>query len=142
MVLDGLRGYLQLANGLTDVTRDRARAVARTLLTQGEAGVDAVVPQPMREQVGSLADDLLATSRANRDLLVGLVRAEADRAVNRLGLAMRGELDAVIQQVRDLDDRVQELQREQRSARARAGSKKSAAKKSTAKKSAAEGATS
>ncbi|MGH8969252.1 MAG: phasin family protein, partial [Actinomycetes bacterium] len=69
MVLDGLRGYLQLANGLTDVTRERARAAARTLLSQGEAGVDAVVPQPMREQVGSLADDLIATSRANRDLL-------------------------------------------------------------------------
>ncbi len=29
MVLDGLRGYLQLASGLTDVTRERALAAAR-----------------------------------------------------------------------------------------------------------------
>ncbi len=35
MVLDGLRGYLQLANGLTDVTRERARAAAKALVAQG-----------------------------------------------------------------------------------------------------------
>ena len=29
MVLDGLRGYIQLASGLTDVTRERARAADR-----------------------------------------------------------------------------------------------------------------
>ena len=38
MVLDGLRGYLQLASGLTDVTRERALAAARAVATQGAAG--------------------------------------------------------------------------------------------------------
>ena len=40
MVLDGLRGYLQLANGLTDVTRERALAAAKAVATQGAAGVE------------------------------------------------------------------------------------------------------
>ena len=44
MVIDGLKAYVQLAGGLTDVTRERALAAARTLVAQGEAGVGAVVP--------------------------------------------------------------------------------------------------
>lgn len=86
MVLDGLRGYLQLASGLTDVTRERALAAARALAAQGEAGVEAVVPESVRTQVSALADDLVATSKANRDLLVSLVRVEVERSVARLGL--------------------------------------------------------
>ena len=86
MVLDGLRGYLQLATGLTDVTRERALAAAKALVAQGEAGVGAVVPASVRTQVSALADDLVATSKANRDLLVSLVRVEVERSVARLGL--------------------------------------------------------
>ena len=63
MVLDGLRGYIQLANGLTDVTRERARQAAKAMVAQGEGGVGAVVPAPVRSQVGSLTDDLLAAGR-------------------------------------------------------------------------------
>ena len=44
MVLDGLKDYLQLASGLTDVTRERALAAAKTLVAQGEASVGAVLP--------------------------------------------------------------------------------------------------
>src|SRR4051794_4401934 len=94
MVMEGLRGYLQLANGLTDVSRERARTTARALLAQGGAGVGAVVPDTMRVQVGSVADDIVAQSKANRALLLGLVRAEIAHAVSRLGLALSVELDA------------------------------------------------
>jgi polyhydroxyalkanoate synthesis regulator phasin len=136
MVLDGLRGYIQLANGLTDVTRERARSAARAMLAQGEVGVGAVVPAPVRSQVGALTDDLLATSRANRDLLVNLVRAEVERSVARLGLVSAQELSAATRRARGLERRVGELEEELRSAR-RSTAKKSTAKKSTAKKSTA-----
>jgi len=144
MNLDALRGYLQLASGLTDVTRERARAAARALVAQGEASVGAVVPPAVGGQVKSLTDDLLAASRANRSLLTHLIRAEVDRSVARLGLVSATELDAATRRNRSLERRVDEL--EQELARARTGTKasatsstarKSTAKKSTAKKSAA-----
>jgi len=152
MVIEGVKAYVQLASGLTDVTRERALAAARTLVAQGEAGVGAVVPDSMRVQVASVTDDLIATSRANRKLLVGLVRAEVERTVSRLGLVSAAELNAANRRAEALDDRVHELERALRSARSapttkksaakksaakKTGSKKSAAKKSTAKKSAA-----
>ena len=94
MVLDGLRGYLQLASGLTDVTRERALAAAKAVAAQGAAGVDAVVPAPVTTQVSTLTEDLLAASKANRALLLHLVQAEIERSVARLGLVSAHELDA------------------------------------------------
>ena len=145
MVLDGLKAYVQLANGLTDVTRERAMNAARALVAQGEAGIDVVLPDAMRAQVSSLTDDLMATSRANRDLMVGLVRAEVERSVARLGLVSAAELGAATSRAERLDDRVHELERALRSARSsstrsgtkKAGTKKASTKKATAKKSAA-----
>ena len=139
MVLDGLRGYIQLASGLTDVTRDRARAVVKSVLAQGEAGVGVVVPTPVRTQVGALTDDLLATSRANRDLLLNLVRAEVERSVARLGLVSGQELAAATRRSTSLERRVEELEDElhrSRSTARKTGAKKSAAKKTTKKSSA------
>jgi hypothetical protein len=111
MVLDGLRGYLQLANGLTDVTRERARLAAKSLVAQGEASVGAVLPDSLRVQVGSLTEDLIATSKANRALLLGLVGSEVERATARLGLAMSGELEAAQRRAQRLEQRVTELER-------------------------------
>ena len=42
----------------------------------------------------ALTEDLLATSKANRNLLVHLVRGEVERSVARLGLVSAHELDA------------------------------------------------
>jgi uncharacterized protein (DUF1800 family) len=92
-----------------------------------------VVPQPVRAQVSTVADDLLATSKANRDLLVGLVRAEVERSVTRLGLASSEELAEAQRRARALERRVEELER----AQAAGTAKKSAARASTAKKSTA-----
>ena len=135
MVIDGLKAYVQLASGLTDVTRERALAAARTLVAQGEAGVGAVLPDAMRAQVASVTDDLIATSKANRDLLVGLVRAEVERSVSRLGLVSAAELNAATRRAEALDDRVHELERALRSAAAPPPPRSRRAKKSTAKKS-------
>jgi hypothetical protein len=96
MVLDALRGYMQLASGLTDVTRQRALAAAKQLLDQGGDVVDHAMASAtsqaapsaaaVRRQASVLAEELIATSRINRDLLVGLIRTEVERAVERLGL--------------------------------------------------------
>jgi len=146
MVLDGLRGYLELANGLTDVTRERARVAAKTLVAQGEASVGAVLPESLKAQVGSLTDDLIATSKANRALLLGLVGAEVERASARLGLAMAGELEAAKRRGQRLEQRVADLERGLREALAATvaapptappPAKKTAAKKTAAKKTAA-----
>jgi polyhydroxyalkanoate synthesis regulator phasin len=156
MVLDGLRGYLQLANGLTDVTRERARLAAKNLLAQGEASMGAVLP----DNVKSVTDDLIATSKANRDLLVNLVRSEVERSVSRLGLVSAVELESAVRRARRLEERVMALESELRTAGSRqeaavaaatsaaatpvaqpparkAAEKRTTAKKSTAKKSTA-----
>ncbi|MGH8894485.1 MAG: phasin family protein [Actinomycetes bacterium] len=144
-LIDGLRGYIQLANGLTDVTRARAQAAAKALLAQGEAGVDAVVPQPVRAQVGALTDDLLATGRANRSLLVNLVRTEVERSVSRMGLVSAQELDAASRRAAALERRVEELEqdlgRARSSAAKKATTKKATTKKATTKKATAKKAT-
>lgn len=73
MPLPGLRPYVQLASGLTGATAARAVSAARDM-----------VPE-----------ELLSTGRNGLDVLVGLVRAEVDRTVSRLGLVPAEELDEV-----------------------------------------------
>ena len=139
MVLDGLRGYVQLASGLTDVTRERARAAARALVAQG----GAVVPTSVQAQVSTLTEDLLATSKSNRNLLVNLVRSEVERSVARMGLVSTKEMEAAESRATKLERRVGELEeelsrsttaRKAANTRARKATAKKTAKKSTAKK--------
>ena len=132
MVLEGLRGYVQLASGLTDVTRERAKTAARALVAQSEA----VVPAHVRAQVSSLTDELLATSKTNRNLLMGLVRGEVERSVARLGLVSVTEVEAANRRADRLEVRVRDLEM-QLSERTANSSAKTAAAKPTAKKSSA-----
>ena len=157
MVKDALRGYLALASGVTEVTAARARAAARTLVEQGESTAG---------QVTALAEDLVATSRRNREGLALIVRHEVEAALRRLGLGAAGDVDALNQRVRKLEQALREAERARGSgsvsttaatesnsaagatrtgkktvAKKRAA-KKSAAKKSAAKKSAAKKSTS
>ena len=75
MAFDALRGYVQLANGLTDVTKQRAQQVARQLVDQGgdvvDHAVSTAVSGGVARQVQSLAEDLMAcllyTSPSPRD---------------------------------------------------------------------------
>ncbi|HEX4698571.1 MAG TPA: polyhydroxyalkanoate synthesis protein PhaF [Actinomycetes bacterium] len=138
MVLDGLRGYLQLASGLTDVTRERAAAVARSLVAQGEASVGAVVPDSVKAQVSSLTDDLLATSRANRNLLLHVVGGEVERTVTRLGLVSAQDLTTAGRRLDRVERRVTDLEAQvvgpAPTKKATKKAAKKAAKKTTAKK--------
>lgn len=132
MVKEALRGYLSMASGLTEITAARARAAARSLAEQGEATAG---------QVSALAEDLIATSRRNRESLLLLIRHEVEQGVRRLGVGASSDVETLTTRVRELERKVREL-------RARAGdrpaakaapakqpaAKKAAAKKATAKK--------
>jgi polyhydroxyalkanoate synthesis regulator phasin len=100
MVREALRGYVALANGLTEVTAGRARAAAKALAEQGEATAG---------QVSALAEDLVNTSRRNRESLVMLVRHEVEQAVKRLGMAPAGDVEELTRRVRELERTVREL---------------------------------
>ena len=99
MTLEGLRGYFLLASGLTEVTRRKASAVARSMLSSGGQAAGGLVPDQVKVTVAAVTDELVATGRANRELLVGLVRGEIDRAVTRIGLVDAGELEAVTREL-------------------------------------------
>ncbi len=120
---DALKGYLALASGVTDLTRQRAVAAAKALASQGEATA---------EQVGALAEDLLAQSKQNREAIVSLVVFEVDRALARVGLAPADEVVQLTKRVHTLEAELREL-REARADGA-APAKKAAAKKAPAKK--------
>jgi polyhydroxyalkanoate synthesis regulator phasin len=100
MVREALRGYLGLATGLTEVTAGRARAAAKALVEQGEATAG---------QVSALAEDLVTTSRRNRESLALLVRHEVEQAVKRLGLAPAGDVEELTRRVRELERTVRAL---------------------------------
>ena len=125
-MLNDLRGYLQLANGLSEVTAAKAKEVAANLIAQGL--ILSTKAPDLVGQVQELADDLLSTSRNNREMLVGLVRTEVDRTVSRMGFVREDELAAVRRHIQRIE---QELHSQT------GGVKKSPAKKSAAKKPAA-----
>jgi polyhydroxyalkanoate synthesis regulator phasin len=99
-VRDALKSYLALAGGLTDVTRQRAVNAAKALVAQGEASA---------EQVSTLAEDLLAQSRSNREAVTALVKYEVDRTLGRLGLAANDEVTQLSKRVRSLEAEIREL---------------------------------
>ena len=94
---DALKSYLALAGGVTDLTRQRALAAARALVSQGEATA---------EQVGGLAEELLAHTRQNREAVAALVGFEVDRALGRVGLATAEEVNQLRQRVLELEQQV------------------------------------
>lgn len=100
MVRDAVRSYLALANGVTELTAARARAAAKALAGQGEVTAG---------QVSALAEDLIATSRRNRESLAVLVRHEVETAVKRLGLAPSADVEDLTRRVRELERSVREL---------------------------------
>jgi len=60
-------------------------------------------------QMSALAEDLISTSRRNRESLAVLVRHEVEQAVRRLGLAGNADVDELTRRVRDLERAVREL---------------------------------
>lgn len=109
-MLDDLRTYLQMATGITEATTAKAKDVVTGLLASGMALTSKAVPAPdMVGQVQELADDLVATSRNNRELLTGVIRSEVDKAVGRMGFVREDELAALRRHVQRLEGEVHEL---------------------------------
>jgi polyhydroxyalkanoate synthesis regulator phasin len=98
MVLQVIRGYLAVAEGISDVTRRRLLDLAEGLLMQGGEAADR-----SGEQMAALAEDLVKQSQENKDLLIGLVRTEVDRTVGRMGFVREEELAAVRNHVARLE---------------------------------------
>jgi polyhydroxyalkanoate synthesis regulator phasin len=105
---DAVRGYLNAASGLTELTRKRAQDLAQSLLasTGAAAGGGSVA-----HQVGTLAEELVSAARSNREAVREMIRGEVEVAVGRLGLVPASELTAARQQIAALESAVAELSR-------------------------------
>ena len=100
-MIDALKSYAALASGLTEVTAAKAREVAGALVEQvlvlSGRGTD------LTGRVTDLADDLLATSKENREAIAAMVRTEVDRAIGRVGFVREDELAALRRHVQRLE---------------------------------------
>ena len=105
MVMDALRGYVQLANGLTEVTRQKAQAAAKALLQQ--TGADTLT-SGLTTRVSDLTDEIVATSKSNRQLLQAIVTNEVEGAVARLGFVRSEEVAALTRRVKTLETELAE----------------------------------
>jgi polyhydroxyalkanoate synthesis regulator phasin len=144
MAVEAVQNYAHVVVGLTKLTRTKATEAAKSLLSQ--AGLDDVAAQT-GERVTKLAEELLTASRANRNVLEKLVRAEVDRAASRLGFVRMQDLEELRAEVADLRSRVStgadhggprvRVSPASDPPRTTAPARKAAAKKSAAKKAAA-----
>ena len=121
-MLDAIKGYVELATGLTEVTVKRAQEAAGALVQQGMAllNTDTVPDVPGKDQavdaaktaansVQELADELLETSKQNRELLIGLIRTEVDRSAGRMGFVREEELAAVRRHIARLENQIADM---------------------------------
>ncbi|TCC34533.1 polyhydroxyalkanoate synthesis protein PhaF [Kribbella capetownensis] len=133
MVLDALRGYVQLASGLTEVTRQRAQAAAKALLQQ--TGADTLTTG-LTSKVSELTDEIVATSKSNRQLLQAIVSNEVEGAVARLGFVRSEEVAGLTRRVQRLEQELAEERAAHPAADVDAHAPKHPAKKAAAKKAA------
>jgi polyhydroxyalkanoate synthesis regulator phasin len=123
-MIDALKSYAALASGLTEATAAKARDVATALVDQALSvsgrGTD------LTGKVTDLADDLLATSKENREALTSMIRTEVDRAIGRVGFVREDELAALRRHVQRLDAEIASLRSETAAAAHDAGSPVSA----------------
>jgi hypothetical protein len=140
MVMDALRGYVQLASGLTEVTRQRAQQAAKQLLQQ--SGAESLTTG-LTAKVSDLADEIVATSKSNRALLQAIVTNEVEGAVARLGFVRAEEVAALRRRLEKLEQAAAPAAASpaskttpSKSAAAKTAAKKAPAKKTTATKAA------
>ena len=103
--LSTLRNYLEMATGLTEATAAKAMEVAGSLIAQGMS-LGTKQPADMASSVAQAADDLMAQSKTNRDLLIGLIRTEVDKAIGRVGFVREDELAALRARVEKVESQL------------------------------------
>lgn len=112
---DALRSYLQIATGLTEMTVQRVTEAAKQLVEKTGVDLDGVPAQVAQQAqtvpgyVQQIADDLFTTGKANRDLLVGVVRGEVEKAMARLR-PWADDVRRVEDEVARLEHRVTDLE--------------------------------
>jgi polyhydroxyalkanoate synthesis regulator phasin len=109
--LSTVRNYLEMATGLTEATAAKAMEVAGSLIAQGMS-LGAKQPADMASSVAQAADDLMAQSKTNRDLLIGLIRTEVDKAIGRVGFVREDELAALRARVEKVESLVTSVESE------------------------------
>ncbi len=125
MQQDAWRTYLELALGLTERPRKRAKQAIDSLTAQSGASV---------EQLRSMTEELVQTSLSNRESILRLVRTELERALGAVGLVNAEHLAELRTQVAELQERLSRIEAGTAGAQRSATSTGSAAKKSAAKK--------
>jgi len=97
-----LRNYVEMATGLTEATAAKAMEVAGSLVAQG-ISLGTKQPADVASSVAQAADDLMAQSKTNRDLLIGLIRSEVDKAIGRVSFVREDELAALRARVEKIE---------------------------------------
>jgi hypothetical protein len=101
-MLDGFRSYAGLAVGLTEAAAARAKDSALTVAAQSlEFGTRA--PERIATGMLSATEDAIGIGNRNREIILGMVRTEVDRAVGRIGFVREEELAAVKQQMQQVE---------------------------------------
>lgn len=106
--LGPLKNYVELATGLTEVTANKAKEAAMALIAQG-ISLGSKQPADVAASVQQAADDLVALSKTNRDMLIDMIRLEVDKAVGRMGFVREDELAALRARVEKLEKQVSTL---------------------------------
>jgi polyhydroxyalkanoate synthesis regulator phasin len=115
-----IKRYMEAAQSLTDVPRERAERIARRL---------ADTRLIDRGQIRDVASDLVDRSRENRRKLTDFVTREIRRQVTRVGFATKDEVERLRQRVQALE--IAERRARQTRVRASTTPKKTAARKRT-----------
>ena len=115
-----IKRYMDAAQSLTDVPRERAERIARRLADSSL--ID-------RGQIRDVAADLVERSRENRRKLTDFVSREIRRQVSRVGFATKDEVERLRQRVQALE--VAERRARQTRVRASTAPKKTADRKRT-----------
>ena len=119
---DAIKRYVEAAQSLTEVPRERAERVARRL-----SGSGLIDPGQIRD----VASDLVERSRDNRRKLTDFITREIRRQVSRLGLARQSEVERLAQRVQALE--VAERRARQTRVRASTAPKKTAKRAGTSR---------
>jgi polyhydroxyalkanoate synthesis regulator phasin len=94
MVRDAIKRYVEAAQSLTEVPRERAEQIARTLAGSGLIDTG---------QIRGVASDIVGRSRENRRKLTDLVAREIRKQVLRIGFASKDEVERLRQRIQALE---------------------------------------
>jgi polyhydroxyalkanoate synthesis regulator phasin len=94
----GWQRYVDVAVGVSAMTRQAAESAVKTLVRQGEVAAD---------RAERMVDDLLAHSEGNRRAIAAIVRTETERALLRFAPARQEDLERLALRVARLEGRLE-----------------------------------